>query len=261
MPDNATVLKGNFSDIFNKPFKTARAGYSYLTSNESTTMMRKYGLVWADYCCYTSVELLNDLVHVIKHNIDKGLIYVTFCISATRGNDIQTIKKLRKYSSSSDIYQATISSLNHFLRKIKNKKVRKVFEVVYGGGGRQSTTMITIGYSVNLPTTAVTPISFDDSEWKSKDRIKRQCVVSNRLSKLRGWQEKKRRKKVQRAKLLSSKEQARLEKAVIQWEGKWKDLSKARKVMIAEKYGVTLRQFGSKVACRHGKHAKNRGIK
>ena len=26
MPDNATVLKGNFSDIFKKPFKTARAG-------------------------------------------------------------------------------------------------------------------------------------------------------------------------------------------------------------------------------------------
>ena len=192
---NATVVHGVFSDIFTRPFKTSLAGYSYFTTRAGDeTIYRTYDLVWADYCCYASTELLNDFVHVAQNNIDKGFIYLTFCISKKRGKDRSVVKDLKRYSKrkTDDIIFLTVNAITHFAKKIKGKKLNKVFEVIYGGGSTLGTTMVTVGYSVGLPENIIKPLFFDDSEWMSADvRKKRQCIVSSRLNKHGGWNCKK----------------------------------------------------------------------
>jgi len=259
MPDNATVLHGSFSDIFTKPYAIAKGGYGYFTgSAKSDTMDYKYGLIWADYCAYPSTKLLTDLEHMITHNIDKGLFYVTYCLSHVHNRHKKAVKDLGKYSKAKDIEQITRDAVDHFIGTIKGKKVKKIFEVIYGGGGKEGTTMITIGFSVNIPAQAITPLSFDDGEWKSDDRQKRQGIVYRRLSKKGGWKLSKKGRPIKRKKTALTAEDVRLFNAVTRWELKWDKQSKEKKHLIADKYGVSMQSFACMVACRHGKHADRR---
>lgn len=191
MPQNATVLKGQFSDIFNSPWKTSKAGFSYLTDDEkdrTEKASKQYHVVWADYCCYATTELLKDFKYVVENNISQGMVYLTFCLSKRRGADKKSLKDLKKYSNSTSIEDVTADAIKTFAKSIKGKRVKKIFEVVYGGGSTSGTSMVTVGYGVNLPKDSVTPIMFDDSEWKSsEDRARRHQVVHTRLKNFGGW--------------------------------------------------------------------------
>jgi len=191
MPDNATVLKGLFSDIFDSPYKKSKAGFSCLTDNPKDKNKNQYGIVWADYCSFANTELLEDFVRVAENNMKKGLIYLTFCLSERRGAHKASLKDLRQYTKADNISDATADAIKVFAKRIKGKKIEKVFEVIYGGGSTSGTAMVTIGFSVNLPKGSVKPLFFDDSEWKSEERIKRQQVVSARLRHFGGWKLKK----------------------------------------------------------------------
>jgi len=257
MPDNATVLKGLFSDIFKSPFRKSKAGFSYMTDNPKDIQKTNYNLVWADYCSYATTQLLNDFIYVVENHMNQGIIYLTFCLSEKRGAHKKSLKDLSKYSKSKDIAEATADAIKVFAKKIKGKKIRKVFEVIYGGGKTSGTSMVTIGFSVNIKANAITELYFDDSEWKSKDRLKRQSVVHNRLKKVGGWNVKKSgRRKSTKTRVKKTVEDIRLNGAVERWESKWSNLTMEKKTAIADKYGVTIRQFACKVAHKHGKLAK-----
>lgn len=194
MPINATVLHGMFSDIFQSPYKTAKVGWSYLTEAiKDYQSPIQYSLIWADYCSYANVRLLEDFVNAVEHNITEGLIYITFCLSEKHGAHKKSLKALKKYSKSNgeDICKVTSDAIKYFAKQIKGKKVEKVFEVIYGGGSTLGTSMVTVGFSVNLYAKNIKPLFFDDTEWKPEDKLKRQMVVYNHLSKHGGWKEKR----------------------------------------------------------------------
>lgn len=261
-PKNASVLYGSFSDIFRLPYRTARAGWSCLDETKtSKTTEKQYALIWGDYCAFASTQLLEDFVHVVTHNMHKGIIYLTFCLGTQHNRHKKSMKDLSKYSKAKDIQDRTIEAVDYFANKIKGKTVHKVLEIVYGGGKRSGTTMLTVGFSVGLPKSAITPLMSDDSDWKSTETKKhRQAVVFNKLVRVNGWKLRHvgRPSKNSQKSYKSSKQSAKIDKAVKHLEKTWKGLDDLHKDAIVSALGISRGSMGSRLAHYHGKFGEKK---
>ena len=166
MPDNGYILNGDFSDLLDKKLtKSPR-----LLHKENKTAINKYNFMWADYCCPVNPTLVRDTVKAINNHIDSGVIYVTFCgLTRQEGGRSGMLKRITgkevKDPTSEEIADSIINAIEWGVPK---KKINLIYKVIYGGGKRGGTTMITLGFSINVAKKAIEPIVEDRKEAQRK---------------------------------------------------------------------------------------------
>ena len=256
LPRNCSITKCTLKEFLTNEHRTNNLGVGEITETLRSDSLN-LNFAWADYCCVITPELIEDFAKMINNHIKEGIGAVTFCIKTrSKGGNKKIIRSLRKYCKSPNLSQAVKVSVNAVLRRyVRNKSVKCIYEVVYGGGKLGNTHMITLAYSVNIPAKAITPIKENRIEKKNEIRSGR-YQASKKMEAMRGWKITCRRPKAEK-----TKEQIRVEMAVDRWEKKWHSLTKEKKQKIVDKYGVGLRAFACMVACRHGKFAEKRGLK
>jgi len=196
LPENSYVLNGSYKDLFKKNL-VRKAGGAF-TGVGKVTKPNTVNFAWADYCCPANMELTNDFVDMVINNIESGLAYVTFCGHSRGAGGRKTIaKKFAKYATDKDsslALQINNGVIEAIIAKLKksNKKVELVYNVIYGGGQHGNTTMMTIGFAVNLPKHSITLI--EDYRQGQSDNYGKVYRMSTVLSGMRGWKIKDRKK-------------------------------------------------------------------
>jgi len=181
--------------------------------------------IWADYCGVPKPELIEKLMQAVKDTMTAGgTFYMTFCGRALFKKEASLVKPLRPYSKSKDLREAIIDTVEHFA--VKNRirsRIHKIYDVTYGGGLREGTKMITLGFAYKLPVGTISLIEANriDTEKARKanrtatlawdDRLRQREATKQRVL-ARGFKLKpKKVKKQAKKKLPTKQEQARTE--------------------------------------------------
>ncbi|MGI9569276.1 MAG: hypothetical protein ACR2PH_05955, partial [Desulfobulbia bacterium] len=250
LPENANILKGDFSDLFNK--NLIRKKNSLLFAKGEAKTPNKYNFVWADYCCPVRRILVDNLIDVINNNVDKGIVYVTFCGSTRekggRKNLLNDLGVKSNKVDSKDMPDVLAKHISKMVVNSSKKRVHNVYSVVYGGGRTGQTTMITLGFSVNLSKDAITVIS-ENRQGRDGNRY----ATYYKMKKTKGWGEKegkkrgrKRKKKTSAELVKAQKEKVALRKKVeVRMKRDWTSAKIAQDLNKVYGYDLTASQVSS----------------
>jgi hypothetical protein len=128
--------------------------------------LKEYDVMWLDFTRPANPVLIEQVAKYAALALkNKGLLYVTFYIKgikcktgskmalidlATSGTVIPHAKEIRnREASNEEVKNVVISEL---MRAFKRQKVKmkKIYDVIYGGGSRYNTSMVTLGFSKNI---------------------------------------------------------------------------------------------------------------
>jgi len=173
MPENATIACCTFDELLTKPIYRNKSGIGSICEENAHEFaeIRQYDFAFADYCCNPTFQLLEDTASHIAHALKStgGLYYGTWSLNTRQaGTRIQVSKKLCKKAGikvpkgKTDLeilHNSVEAVIRHLLKKYKvNNKVEKIYDVIYGGGNKGNTKMMTIGYACYLPKGILNPI-------------------------------------------------------------------------------------------------------
>lgn len=250
LPINSHMYYGDYNDLFKKEF-VRKDGAMFAKSGKATNP-NIYNFVWADYCCPASKKLVKEFINTINNNVNTGVVYLTFCGHTRAEGGRKTL--VRQFADVETTEDANITrKLNaKIIKAIKNevcKDVKLIYNVIYGGGQHGTTTMMTIGFSVNLPKNVIVPIA-DYRQGKTQDewRIYR---MANSLSARNGWKLKERKKTGRKRKSWRSVERIAEMKAEIKRKNKLRKKIRTRlnrgwnSVRIADDLKIPTRVVGA----------------
>jgi hypothetical protein len=143
-----TLTPCGFDDLLTHEIHFGR-GRHIGTLVKNTNEMKAYNFLWPDYCQTPNRHRLEQAAIHVKKSLQRGLYFITFSLTG-RQHGQESIMK-REF-----MREALEDNLFHYFDKHDVKKVRKVYDVVYSGG--KGTTMITMGFSIDVPKKAITPI-------------------------------------------------------------------------------------------------------
>lgn len=248
-PANADITCCALEDYYKYETLVSKTGTSFLQNYEREFPL-SLNFLWNDYCRPVNTLLMKNFVDNISDNMKEGLAYVTFNLKPRqKGGAQKVLADLAEFSKAKKLAKAVRIAFNRFFnRYARELNIRCIYDVVYGGGSIGNTTMITLGFAVNLPEATIKTIEENRMEIKNETR----------MSNYQAYMKMKTRKKWQcgrigRPKVAKTSEQVKLDMAVYRWESKWGQISKEKKIKIAAKYGVNFKAFGSRVAWYHGK--------
>ena len=259
MPANSMVA-GNctIEDFLKYEHQATKSGAIGLTNVERTSPLL-FDLIWLDYCGWVTEESMNHFVKCILENVKQGYIAVTWDLSTRHMKPEEYAKTFKGYKKGMSLREAIIATIELKLKAI-SKVVSLVYNVEYGGGDIGRTTMLTLGYSVNIPKKVVTPIEENFRDGKAEVKMARAGMI-HKFKKTGKWEVgfkdspvrvAKVKGSVGRPKLYANAEERRIILAVAKWAKKWKAIkNRTKKVNIAKRYGMTINQFASKVAWHH----------
>ena len=152
LPSKATLHVGNLDDVICKSIRNG--------TNE------EYDVMWLDFCCAANPVLIEQVSKYASLCLKKtGLIYVTFWIKgikcATGGKqalaDLVTAGTVLpdpncpqpRNMSNVTLKNIIVAELQKAFKR-KKVSVKKVYDVIYGGGPCQHTPMVTLGFSKNI---------------------------------------------------------------------------------------------------------------
>ena len=188
MPENSTIACCTLDDLLTKPIYRDKSGVGRVCEEGAhpKAEIRRYGLIWADYCCPSNLNLIQDVANYIKNSISStgGVQVVTFNLNTrTQGTRREVAKQLNFVSQSkmskgkSDmeaLHDAIENAIMYYLKKLNiSDKVEKIYDVIYGGGDSGQTKMMTIAYACYLPKNIVKPIIENRSDAIAELRRKR----------------------------------------------------------------------------------------
>lgn len=266
MPEGFHLAKCSFDEFIKFKSKPSKSGVNYMTK-EPSKEGPDYDFVWADYCSNAHHNDIDQLVNIAQNHMPfGGLLYATFCVkSRAKGNNyIEYAKRFRskkyrvntKNNDSTEVTKAVTEFINQELNKIPEKTAKMIYNVLYHGGHSCRTPMVTVGFLIGSiyaqeETFTITPIV--DVRRDSKLKLRR-WQTAFKLKGKKAWMA-----RVTKGKLPSKNEDSpQLKAALYRYEKKWKGLTSEKKNKIANKYGLSHRQFASKIAWLHGKLAKKR---
>jgi hypothetical protein len=205
LPENCHILNGQFSDLFEQDL-IRKNGVLYATGESDYYNM--YDFVWADYCCPIKTQLVKDFINVIENNVDKGLVYATFCGSTrAKGGRKTMLKDIIGNSKLEATPENIANALIETIKKNTTKNIKLIYNVIYGGGEKGITTMITIGFSVGMAKGAVEPI-----EENRQTRNHARYAVYYKMKHTKGWNVPVRKAQKKRKNAKSKAEAIKLEK-------------------------------------------------
>ena len=250
-PANADITCCMLDEYYKFETLVSKTGTGFIQEVERERPLL-LNFIWNDYCCPVNLELMKAFVDNVSDTMKEGLAYVTFNLKLRqKGGQKKALKDLEDFSKAKKLAKAVRIAFNRFFnRYARELDIRCVYDVVYGGGAIGNTTMITLGFAVNLPEKAIKPIQEDRMEIKNEIR----------LSNYQAYKKMESRKKwtcgrIGKPKKQKTPEEIRVDMAVYRWESEWDNISKEKKIKVAEKYGVNVRTFRCKVAWYHGKLA------
>jgi len=118
---------------------------------------KKFNIIWADFCGALTDKDIDDSADHVKHVLSSpGIYYLTAWIfgrgvgkkgvlNLIRGRGSRSAESSEQPVTNQMVRDALEKSFVSKLRK-KGVRVRKVYEVIYPGGGTEHTTMVTVGY-------------------------------------------------------------------------------------------------------------------
>lgn len=228
-----------------------------------------YNVVWPDLCGEATEENLKSFVNMLRYNIEPsgGIGYITFYLVSRKNGKEDYFKRFVKYGKSKKINKLIRVTLNRLINSVKNSEIRLVYDVAYQGIGGQP--MLTIGYSVNVKKGQITPVIEDRLNlevkfkrqrystayrlMKSNWKINRQGrPITKKSDKVKGVKKVKKNKKTQNLPLYL---------ALRYYEAKWDNMDQIKKIAVSSKFGMSIRQFGGRIAMFHGKFKAKREAK
>ena len=260
LPPNCDITGCTYDEFFKKDNYVSKSGVSVLKEQDRPLPLM-INFSWADYCWTVNFKAMESFAKMIGMNFDEGLAYITFSIKSRKKgkSNKNLLMECRGLCRSKNIRDGVRTSINRLLNQYaRDKNVRCIYDVVYGGGSKGNTTMITLGYSVNVPENAIQSIRANHMEENNEFR-KGNYQAYLHMKSRKSWG----LGNMGRPKVEKTPERIRLDMAVWRWEPKWKSLKSnpEKKIKIASKYGVTVHQFGSMVAHYHGKLGEKRNGK
>ena len=212
LPPNCNVLKGEFKDLLKK--EIVRDSGAIFIKGKKPTKINTVNFAWADYCCPANMTLVNDFADMIINNMKSGLAYLTVGgYNRGKGGRKTIIKRFARYAidkESTDALRINSGIIDAINAKLKNSKknIKCIYNVIYGGGKHGITTMMTIGFSVNLPANMVTLI---EDYRQGQDQIDGRVVrMSAYLSGKRAWTQKVRKQRKTKGRKLSPERKAEI---------------------------------------------------
>ena len=153
LPPEGTVELGDSDKIISK---------SILRSQR-----KRYDAIWIDYCNAPTLFLIRKIARyasfLLKPN---GVIYVSYCIHGRikggKNSLVSLIKKNHidirgntdpKRLTNEQIKDIIIADIKKEARRHKINRFKKIYDVIYGGSGRENVTMITVGFSRGIKRT------------------------------------------------------------------------------------------------------------
>jgi hypothetical protein len=248
VPPNCNITHGMLNEFLDNEVRYSRSGLGQIDLSTLRYNPVTMSFYWADYCMPADIEVIKDFAKRICSNMPEGIAYLTMSLRL-RGKTKKFLKDFKKFgviNYAQSVENAVNYHINQNMKGIKGKKINLIYKVVYGGGEKEGTTMLTIGYSINIPKEAITVIRENRIEGK-RDLKKRRKAIA--------WHLKHKKFKVfkpAKVKPVKTYKDMRVELAVTRWKDKWGDLSKEKKEKIASKYGLRASQFRCKVAHHHG---------
>lgn len=265
MPPNSKFCNSTIADFLIYKTIDKKDGYLIPTKEERESRFM-FELGWFDYCGIPTNKNMEHLVDTMIHNIEAGYMAVTFDLSTRHMKPDEYAKELCGYSKGLTLEQTVVKSIEKIIKKANtNKNIDLVLKDIYGGGAIGVSTMITLGYTINIPKGVVKPIS----ENMRIERNETKMIRANTYYKLKNGIEifapqgdKKDVIKINgkrgRPQIYANAEERRLKKAVEKWSKKWHLFKnrRERKENIAKRYGKSLREFGSMIAWYHMPESK-----
>lgn len=158
-PECATLTCCSLEDFIKYKVHFNQFGAGFVTDTERDSKVY-FDVEWNDCCCEFDKEALAIFTDSIK-NTRQGLRYITFKITTRkRGGTLSYLSSLygRKYKKMSKDGAVRAIIEDEIARVAPQQRVKLIYCCVYGGGGNGSTPMITLGFSVNVPNNAITPL-------------------------------------------------------------------------------------------------------
>lgn len=250
-PANADITCCTLEDYYKYETLVSKTGTSFIQAMEREFPLT-LNFLWNDYCRPVNTLLMKNFVDNVSDTMKEGLAFVTFNLKPRqKGGQKKALKDLSEFSKAKKLAKAVRTTFNRlFNRYARELKIRCIYDVVYGGGAIGNTTMITLGFAVNVPEKAIKTIEENRMDIKNEVRLSNYQAYKKMQSRKK-WQ----CGRVGRQKKVKNPEQVKLDMAVLRWEGKWDKISAEKKIKIAKKNGVGVRSFGCRVAWYHGKLA------
>ena len=266
MPANSQVVGDcTIEDFLQYEHNASKSGAISLTDIKRATPLM-FDFIWLDYCMLATEEGINHLVKCMLENIDKGYIAVTWDLSTRHMKPCDYAKEFSGYKKGMSLREAVVATIAEKLKKI-GKEINLAYNVVYGGGDKGITTMLTLGYTVGIPKGVIKPIEENFRDGKNEVKMSRAGMV-NKFKTTGKWEIGHKKNVVEvankknstetrgRPRIYASTEERDFAYAVKKYEGMWKNMTRDFKIRVATRYGKSLREFACCVACKHGKLAE-----
>jgi hypothetical protein len=184
LPENCTIVEGELDNLIANETEYKSNGLGRII-DKLNNRTKTFDEIWADYCMTASKEMAKSGARHISFNIKSGLYYLTMYVGCREkgGNDYK-FRKLKAISGSksNDAGEIMADLIRHYLERYGWKgRLDLVYNVRYNGGANGSSTMVTIGFAVNLPKGLITPIVENRQEVDQK----RKSQLSNAVHILR----------------------------------------------------------------------------
>lgn len=179
IPANGNLYFGNFYDmVMGKVDWKSGLGYP----SDKVEPLRP-NFMWADYCHNAVISGIEEFANMTAEVPDNSIVVVTFGKNCrSNGGEKKLVTQFAGYTNGCKDFRKAVKGTTTFMVKAANRsrKVQLVFNVLYGGGGRGSSTMLVLGYAIGV-SKDLTLIEKNLRENKNES-AKRNYSLSHRLA-------------------------------------------------------------------------------